>query len=106
MMLTHDHAPVAEPSPSDFRRLARTCPRCQSREPTLGPTCPLCGASYEPQAWTDRVSEFGSDWPMIGSLGVITGGAVAALLTLLSFIGQALLAPGRSCWNHVRRRLR
>ena len=29
------------------RRLARTCPHCGGREPTLGNLCPLCGRPYE-----------------------------------------------------------
>lgn len=36
-----------------FLRLARTCPHCGAREPTLGTRCPRCDRSYEDRSLLD-----------------------------------------------------
>ena len=77
---------VPHGSDTGFQRLARACPHCGAREPTLGSQCPICGKSYEPQSWADRVSGFGGDWPATGGVSEVVGGLLAAVLTLLSLL--------------------
>jgi hypothetical protein len=98
-----DDARVSEPDPG-FRRLARICPHCGAREPTLGPRCPACGKDYEPGSWVDRVSESGDGRSSTGGSGAVVGGLLAVTLTLLSLIAQAVPAPLRWVVMRLARR--
>ena len=83
----------------DFRRLARTCPHCGAREPTLGTECPSCGRPYDPGTWVDR-GPFPVDMTARG------GAYVGAVVGLIDLAFAALWALLRLPWLLARRLLR
>ena len=83
-----------------FGRLARTCPRCGAREPTLGTRCASCGRFFEPRSWSDSAPDF--DAPIAHPAGIVAGAFVALanlmtaiVLGTLSALGKALAAARR-----------
>jgi RNA polymerase subunit RPABC4/transcription elongation factor Spt4 len=89
---------------SDFRRLARVCPHCGGREPTLGDVCPLCGRPYEQRAWHElRVIDVDDD--LVGLRGGFIVVPLVELLNLLVAAAWALLTlPVRLAAAAWRRR--
>ena len=61
-------------------RLARTCPHCGAKEPTLGSECPVCGQPYEPRGLIDRL-------PASDGLVPLPTEAMAGTLVLLVVVG-------------------
>ena len=78
----------------DFRRLARECPHCGAREPTLGSLCPSCGRSYEPQSWVDRGPLHVDDWLETGNFGAPFVFAFASAINLVFALIGAILTGG------------
>jgi hypothetical protein len=84
---------VSEPA-TDFRRLARTCPDCGGREPTLGTVCPLCGRPYDEELWARRGPINTDDWPE-GQGGFILIALAELLNLLLLGLAELLMSPWR-----------
>jgi hypothetical protein len=88
---------------TDFRRLARTCPHCGGREPTLGTECPLCGRPYDDAAWTRRGPINTDGWP-VAQGGFIIVAAAELLNLLLVGIAELLTFPWRLRRQWLKRR--
>ena len=95
---------MAERDP-DFRRLARQCPHCGAREPTLGNLCPCCGRPYERLSWVDRGPLHVDDWLETGNFGAPFVYAIASAINLVFALVTVVLAlPFRAVGALMRRR--